>query len=554
MKIYELSDVQPVEPIGIFTTEPGSGSETIRIDTEDEHYIVNWHTKKFDLDESIHYRITVFVNDTELGYADVDVVGSGKNQQEVETESYIPLKYGRTLPIKFRIEAGALNNPPVARFTANPESGSAPLTVSFDASASSDPDAGDTLSYSWDFGDGTSDTGVALCHTYNLKGSYVVTLTVHDSIGSTDTANTTITVTAQIPVAVAAKWYRSFAVLSDGTVMAWGRNNYGQLGDGTRIDRNIPVTVSGITNAESIAVGCYHTVALLSDGTVKAWGNNSSGQLGDGTKIQSSTPVTVKGITNAVAVAAGQDHSLALLSDGTIKAWGWNYLCQLGASTTPYVFSNIPVTVDSIINAVSVAAGWYHSLAILSDGTVKAWGYNNKGQLGSTSMKIDPESTDPVLFQRPATPVSVDGINNAMDIAAGAYHSVAVLSNGAVKSWGQNDEGQLGDGTDVSLSKIPVTVVGIDTAIAVAADMSHTVALLSDGTLNVWGLFYQGPSRNTPEKVSGINNVMAVATGGGHIVALLSDGTVKALGTNSSGQLGDGTNTGGLTPVLVGGL
>jgi hypothetical protein len=104
IKIYALSEGLPVgPPIAVFTIEPGSGSETVRVSAEDGHYIVNWHTKRFDLDESLDYRIVIFENETELGFADVDVVASGKDQKYISGEDYVPLKYGRTLPIKFRI-------------------------------------------------------------------------------------------------------------------------------------------------------------------------------------------------------------------------------------------------------------------------------------------------------------------------------------------------------------------------------------------------------------------------------------------------------------------
>ena len=104
VKIYALSEGLPSDPpIAVFTTEPGSGSETIRTGAEDAHYIVNWHTKRYALDELLDYRIVVFTNETELGFADVDVVASGKDQKNINGEDYVPLKYGRTLPIKFRI-------------------------------------------------------------------------------------------------------------------------------------------------------------------------------------------------------------------------------------------------------------------------------------------------------------------------------------------------------------------------------------------------------------------------------------------------------------------
>ena len=190
----------------------------------------------------------------------------------------------------------------------------------------------------------------------------------------------------------------SIFLLSDGTVKAVGYNLYGQLGDGTTVDKSTPVLVSGITNAVGVACGYNHSIFLLSDGTVKAVGYNLYGQLGDGTTVDKSTPVLVSGITNAVGVAGGWSHSIFLLSDGTVKAVGYNLYGQLGDGTT--VQKTTPVLVSGITNAVGVAGSGHHSIFLLSDGTVKAVGYNLYGQLG-----------DGTTTNR-TTPVAVQNVNN----------------------------------------------------------------------------------------------------------------------------------------------
>ena len=143
--------------------------------------------------------------------------------------------------------------------------------------------------------------------------------------------------------------YHTIFLLNDGTCKAVGRNEYGQLGDGTKTNRITPVTVQGINNCIGVSAGDYHTIFLLNDGTCKAVGNNDYGQLGDGTKTNRITPVTVQGINNCIGISAtGGSHPAFLLSDNTCKAVGRNEYCQLGDGTT--VDKSIPVFVLDAIS------------------------------------------------------------------------------------------------------------------------------------------------------------------------------------------------------------
>jgi len=282
--------------------------------------------------------------------------------------------------------------------------------------------------------------------------------------------------------AVAAGRNHSVALLSDGTIKAWGSNYDGQLGNGSNSGSDTPVSVSGISTAVAIDAGVSsdltsggnHTVALLSNGTVKTWGDNTYGQLGNDSTTDSNIPVTVDGITNAIAVAAGGFHTVALLSDGTIMAWGKNNYGQLGNSSN--ADSDTPVTVTGIDNAVAIAAGGRHTLAVLDDGTVKAWGFDLYGELGDDFPKVDKNA-----------PVSVDGIVDADGVAAGASHSAAVLSDNTINAWGSNSDFQIGSGGYADSYPTPVSVSGISTAVKVSGGRYHTVCLLSDGTVKAWG-------------------------------------------------------------------
>jgi alpha-tubulin suppressor-like RCC1 family protein len=341
--------------------------------------------------------------------------------------------------------------------------------------------------------------------------------------------------------------------VSSGTPWAWGFNGDGELGNGTRSDSSSPVEVTGLPNnvmATAIAGGEFHSLALMSDGTVWAWGDNFTGELGNGTTNASSRPVEVRGLPNkAIAIAAGDYHSLALTSDGTVWAWGLNATRQLGNGTINYSSSPVEVTgLPNNVMATAIAGGAGHSLALMSDGTVWAWGWNFKGQLGNGTTNDS------------SSPVEVRGLpNKAIAIAGGAYHSLALMSDGTVWAWGLNTFGILGNGT-ANDSTSPVQVEGLpNKATAIAGGLDHSLALMSDGTVWAWGWNGVGEwgsfttySSSSPVEATGLPHMaVAIAGRGLHSLVLMSDGTVWTWGHNGSGQLGDGTTTDHSLPVQV---
>jgi alpha-tubulin suppressor-like RCC1 family protein len=230
----------------------------------------------------------------------------------------------------------------------------------------------------------------------------------------------------------------SLRVKSDGTAWAWGYNSNGQLGDGTTTSQATPVQVSGLSGVTAVSAGeDSYSLALLSDGTVWAWGSNSNGQLGDGTTTNRSTPVPVSGLSGVTvtAVAAGWGYSLALASDGTVWAWGKNNEGQIGDGTTTNRATPVQVGGLSGITVTALASAYESSFALTSDGTAWAWGYNSNGQLG-----------DGTTTNR-ATPVQVSGLSGVTALAAGDRHALALKWDGTLWAWGENNEGQLGDGT-----------------------------------------------------------------------------------------------------------
>jgi len=303
--------------------------------------------------------------------------------------------------------------------------------------------------------------------------------------------------------------------------------------------------------ASAIAAGAAHTCAITGlTGTVRCWGDNSNGQLGNKTFTKSLVPVTVKGLSGATAIAAGYWHTCALLSGGTVKCWGRNGSGQLGHLTP--ADSNVPVSVTGLTGAIAIAAGANHTCALLWLGGVQCWGYNHEGQLGRGN------------YANSNVPVSVTGLTGATTIAAGGFHTCALISGGTVKCWGHNDHGQLGNlglWTNAD-SNVPMSVTGLTGVIAIAAGDVHTCALLSGGSVKCWGYNLDGElgdgnyaDTNVPMSVTGLTGVIAIAAGANHTCALISDGTVQCWGYNAYGQLGDGTyNAGSNVPVSVSGM
>ena len=240
---------------------------------------------------------------------------------------------------------------------------------------------------------------------------------------------------------------------TNGQVRAMGYNASGQLGDGTIIQRGIGVAVTGITNAMAIACGGNHSLALLADGTVRAWGLNDAGQIGDGTTMNRNTPVLVAGLTNVIAIAAGQSHSLALRSDGSVWAWGSNVNGKLGDGTGTDRLTPTATLLTSQITGI--AAGNENSLALRNDGIVMSWGINETGQLGSGSLT-------PGSRSQPATVVGLTGVVAIAFGGGGLGHALAVRSDGTVWAWGYDNRGQLGNGGTAALSATPVQVTGLN--------------------------------------------------------------------------------------------
>jgi YD repeat-containing protein len=372
----------------------------------------------------------------------------------------------------------------------------------------------------------------------------------------------------------------SIALRSDGTVWTWGWGEFGLLGNGhglsmmdpsTAGDSNIPFQVLGpggighFNSIVAIAGGERHNVALDSNGEVWTWGWNYFGQLGSGiscpgdfntaiyaTDCESTTPVKIPGFANVKAIASRGYHTLALKNDGTVWAWGYNAHGRLGDGTTTDQHS--PVQVVGLTGhggVTAISGGGDVNVALMADHTLMAWGRNFKGEIGNGT--ADPSD----IGQWTAVSVSQStGLTNVAQVATGWSHVVALASDGTVWTWGNNDGGELGNGTTIS-SNVPIQVQGLSNVVGVSAGDGSTVVLKADGAVWAWGLIRHGDGTNysyglTPVQVAGIDHVTLVRARDWHVLALKSDGTVWAWGSNQRGECGNGTVGGNTdTPVQV---
>lgn len=342
------------------------------------------------------------------------------------------------------------------------------------------------------------------------------------------------------------------------TGSAWGDNSAGELCNGTLTGTESPTSVSGLSGVTKLAEGGRHVLALLSNGTVEACGDDTFGQLGNGTASANGTSevfAAVPGLSGVTAVAAGEEHSLALLSNGTVMAWGDDAEGQLGNGST--TGSAVPVAIKGLTGVKAIAAGNLFSLALLKNGTVMAWGDNRFGALGNgTEVNSD-------------VPVAVTGLSGVTAIAGGGFFSLALLSNGTAMSWGDNESDQLGDGQDESTqpeSTTPVAVADLTGVKAISAGTDHAVALLNNGTVMAWGSnnFFQLAQSNgfpggisdsdVPVAITGVSGATAIAAGSLFTLAVVAGGAVDGWGDNAFGQLGNGTSSSSPSVVQVTGL
>ena len=340
--------------------------------------------------------------------------------------------------------------------------------------------------------------------------------------------------------------YHTCVAKNNGTLWCWGFNAGGQLGDGTNTDKYYPWQITSVGNSVvEVAAGFDHTCARMKDGTLWCWGLNGSGQVGDGSGINRNVPVQLTTLGNTVAgVSAGDEHTCARKLDGSLWCWGNNAYGQLGDGTK--TFQPAPVRVMVGTSFIEVSAGGYHTCARAGDGTMWCWGENNVGMLG-----------DGTTTNR-STPVQVTGLPvPAAEVSAGEDHTCARLTDGTLWCWGWNFHAQLGDGSHTD-SSVPLWVDRLGTQVTeVSTGRDFTCARKADASLWCWGYNDYGELGNgtvaektIPAAVSVIGaNVDQVSAGQYFTCASDIYGNTWCWGSNLTGQLGTGTLTDSNVPV-----
>lgn len=569
-----------------FTTSSGPGSETVRVNPTDENYVVNWHTDRFALDPATTYRIQVLVAGTLLGFA--DVVASAKDAKNVQTGQFIPLVNGRTLPIRFRIEHGAVFVIGAAGGSITAEGGAVTIDVppgalpgdvgiTVSTVAQIPADARIVPGSAFRFGpEGTRfavpvhltigydaasvPPGVSEATLRLLKvvrnGFVLVSGSSNDPLSHTVSGDISSfsdylagpTSSAFILRSISVGGIHSCGVSQADVAYCWGDNASGQLGDGTTTPSTTPIMVSGGLAFASISAGGLSTCGLTTAMEAYCWGDNELGQIGDGTIQNRLTPTLPGGSLSLTSLIAGGATVCGLTAPGAAYCWGPSFFGSVGAPVTESCFFNnsqvpcttSPLAVTGGVQFATIAPSSFHTCGLTSGGEAYCWGYNQYGQLGAATSETCGAFGAPCS----TTPIAVDGGVAFTAIALGDHYTCGVATDTRAYCWGLNFAGRLGDGTTTNRSS-PTPVSGGLTFVAVTAGVHHTCGLTDTQDAYCWGTNSVGQLGNglttnslVPVPVGGGLKFVAISALGEHTCALTAAGEAYCWGMNQYGELG----------------
>jgi alpha-tubulin suppressor-like RCC1 family protein len=448
--IWKLEEAECGPSLDIYNVNTGPGSETVRVSTGEEYYIVNWHTDRILVDPDLHlaegevYRIRVMAGAHELGHADVTVVSSGKELKNVDTDEFIPLKDGRTLPIKFRIEEGALGytNPYIS-------------TGSYHTCA-------------------VAAGGKAYCWGSNRWRQLGI------GWGSPERVNTPQEVHGgHTWRAVTTGMFHSCGVTVEDKLYCWGGGTFGQLGiGGYPYMQPTPAEVQGFS-FQSVMAKQWRSCGLTIDGDWHCWGSNWYAELGTGSRdpIRHPTPQAVA-VGSFETLALGGNHTCGLTATGELYCWGYNYYGQLGTgfpTTDPPPYA-LPTAQLVGTGYQAPALGEWHTCALKSTSPdLYCWGYNEFGETGSGAY-TDAEPT----------PLMVTDNHAWQAVAAGVHHTCGLTIDGDWYCWGNNWFAQLGIGS-YSWGHANPQLVTVGSFESVSPGFMHTCGVAPDGNAYCWG-------------------------------------------------------------------
>lgn len=359
---------------------------------------------------------------------------------------------------------------------------------------------------------------------------------------------------------VAVGYAHTCALTTEGIMACWGYGEHGELGfeiegsESAELHQVVrgPTKIEGLDGITDFDTYSQHGCAVHSGGSVSCWGANTWGQVGNGSTDHQMTPAKVEGLSDIESVRTGCDFSCALTTEGGVKCWGNNDFFQLGAETSePAAPSLTPIDVTGLSSgAVSIATGCDHACAVMGDGTLECWGNNSSGQAGQ-KIKIDRHTSNKLLWID--TPTVVPDLSDVAEVALTGDSTCALLSGGAMKCWGSQAGGLLGNGKNIDedfdnahVQIAPADVTGLTSGVTTISGTCAVVGgpvecwsyNLGDGTVGD-GTDGSGVTSNVPVRVKGVKDAVQVSAGL-HSCLVTRSGAVQCWGTNEFGQLGNG--------------